>query len=522
VAGRVSSKQQVMRPANFWAYVPLTAGIAGVVSWFLSDWFLSPDARYSAPTFWLATLIILYWFSVGIFRWLMLPLMSRPVAMRSQQTHRIGVATTFVPGIEPLEMLEKTVTALVAMRVPHDTWVLDEGDDPAVKALCRRVGANHFTRKHDPKYLTDRGTYECKTKHGNYNAWLDAEGYARYDVIVGFDPDHIPDREFLNAAIGYFDDPSIGYVQLPQIYYNQQSGFIARGAAEETYGYYSATQMSSYTAGFPIVTGCHQTHRATALQQVGGFAPHDADDLLITLLYRTAGHHGVYVPEVHARGLAPTSWASYLQQQRRWSRAVVDIKLRAFPTVAGRLPLPTQVMGALHGFYYMQEGLVGGVVVLLLMNFLVAGTLPSFLSGTHMLKLALVSLCLTAIGFYPQRFFLQPEQERGLHLRARLLRVAKWPYLFFGLVDALIGHAPAYLVTPKVNMVRGRALATWPHLVIAAAVGGSWFVGSLLGHHEPNLLAVMALSVIGLSLVIVWTERLDTPEPFDPALFDES
>jgi hypothetical protein len=56
--------------------------------------------------------------------------------------------------------------------------------------------------------------------------------------------------------------------------------------------------MVSYGLGFPIVTGCHATHRVTALQQVDGFAPHDADGLLITLLYRAAGWQGFYVPTI--------------------------------------------------------------------------------------------------------------------------------------------------------------------------------------------------------------------------------
>ncbi len=80
------------------------------------------------------------------------------------------------------------------------------------------------------------------------------------------------------------------------MYYNQSASFIARGAAEETYGYYSSIQMTSYALGYPIVTGCHHTHRVSALREIGGFAPHEADDLLITVHYRAAGWKGVYVP----------------------------------------------------------------------------------------------------------------------------------------------------------------------------------------------------------------------------------
>jgi hypothetical protein len=67
----------------------------------------------------------------------------------------------------------------------------------------------------------------------------------------------------------------------------------------------------------PIVTGCHTAHRAVALQEVGGFAQHDADDLLITVHYCVAGWHGVYVPMTLARCLTPVDRRGWFNQQWR-------------------------------------------------------------------------------------------------------------------------------------------------------------------------------------------------------------
>jgi cellulose synthase (UDP-forming) len=496
--------------------VPLSCLYAGTLGWFAWRWLVASKGAYGTPTFWAVSFIIAYATAISAFRWLLLPLMSRPQPMRTTQAHRVGVGTTFVPGLEPLAMLEQTVEALLAMRYPHDTWVLDEGDDDAVKALCARLGAHYFTRKGKPEYHTP-GTYESRTKHGNYNAWFDAVAYAKYDVIVGFDPDHIPDEEFLEASLGYLDDPSIGYVQLPQVYYNQPTGFIARGAAEETYSYYSATQMSAYAAGFPIVTGCHHTHRVTALRQVGGFAAHDADDLLITLLYRAAGWQGVYVPEIHARGLTPTDWPAYLHQQLRWARSVLDVKLRAFPAVAGKLPLGTRVMSLLHGFYYVQEGVLGVVTVLLLAYMLAIGNLPQWMSYARLSSFLPVVAVTMLCDFYRQRYFLDRKTEWGVHLRATFLRFVKWPYILFGLIGAVTGRKPGYSVTPKVKINR-RSFMTWPHLVIAGIIGLSWAVGVLVGLEHPLSMKIAALLTIVPSLLAMWTETWEAPAPFDPAL----
>jgi hypothetical protein len=99
--------------------------------------------------------------------------------------------------------------------------------------------------------------------------------------------------------------------------------------------------MAAFALGYPIIVGSHNAHRMAALREVGGFAAHDADDLLLTLRYQGAKWAGVYVPKVIARGLAPVDWQGYLIQQRRWARSVLDIKLRLavehwYPGVLGR------------------------------------------------------------------------------------------------------------------------------------------------------------------------------------------
>jgi cellulose synthase (UDP-forming) len=312
------------RVFTWWDY-PIFIALSVLALWAIAIlgayWFRSSDWRATPVPFVLVSLLFVVSIAIQQLRWWSLPLMRRPCPVPPPSGCRVGVATTFVPGAEPIAMLERTVAALVAMDYPHDAWVLDEGDDEGVRALCLRLGARHFSRKALPEYQTPSGTYAARTKHGNYNAWLHEVGYGQYDLLAAFDPDHVPERHYLSRTLGYFADPSIGYVQAPQAYYNQGASFIAQGGAEETYAYYSSTQMANEALGYPVVTGCHTVHRLAALERVGGFAAYDADDLLITLRYRATGWRGVYVQEILARGLTPVDWAGYLSQQRRWARA---------------------------------------------------------------------------------------------------------------------------------------------------------------------------------------------------------
>src|SRR5690242_8513506 len=113
-------------------------------------------------------------------RWFLLPWMRRPKLMMPRRGLKVAAVTTFVGGVESLDMLQETARALVAMEYEHDTWVLDEDDDERVKGLCERLGVLHFSRKAMPQYQAEQGQFQSGTKHGNYNAWLSEIGFDRY------------------------------------------------------------------------------------------------------------------------------------------------------------------------------------------------------------------------------------------------------------------------------------------------------------------------------------------------------
>ena len=501
------------------AYVGLSLAALAALVIAGAYWFALPDLAETPIPYVLATLILLYQVTAWLLRWMVLPRMQRPGPPPPPPNARVAVVTTIVPGAESLEMLELTVQALVAMDGQHDTWVLDEGDEPAVRALCIRHGAHHFTRKHRPALRTPNGSLADATKHGNYNAWLDSLGYERYDLLVSFDPDHVPERHYLTSTLGYFNDSRIGYVQAPQTYYNQDASWIARGAAEETYDYYSAHQMASYGLGHPIVVGAHTAHRMSALRGVGGFAAHDADDLLLTLLYRSNGWRGVYVPRILAVGLTPTSWSSYMRQQSRWARSLMDIKLRSLPGVASRLPVIERMIGFLHGIFYLRA------LTIPLAYFTLAwliGTrgLPAFVSPRSLVMLASLTTVLTLIGSFRQRFYLDPSRESGFHWRAVLLQFAKWPAFLPAIWQAIRRTHVQYAVTLKVISSSGRQLVLWPHLAAAVLLAEAWLFGALLEPPVSPVRTSLSALVIFLSLVLAWSETWEYPPAFDSALYE--
>jgi cellulose synthase (UDP-forming) len=509
--------ERVFRWWDYAIFLALSAWNLVVIASFMSYWFSLEDWLDNPGPIGLLTILLVYNLSLHQLRWFSLLLMRRPKPIQARQGWKVGVVTTFVPEAESFEMLAETLRALIAMEYPHDTWVLDEGDDARVKALCVQLGARHFSRKHLPQCHSAWGVFQSRSKHGNYNAWLYEVGFAHYEIVANFDPDHVPDPAYLVNVLGYFADPTIGYVQAPQVYYNQGASFIARGAAEETYEYYSVSQMASYAMGFPIVTGCHTTHRVAALQEVAGFAAHDGDDLLLTYLYQASGWKGVYVPKILAQGLTPVDWSAYLSQQLRWARSVLDIKFRICPKLMRRLPLRVRVCSVLHGLYYLQ-GLTTLVGLMLSAFMLATGIVPQFVSATTALNLLVVYAGMQLGDFYKQRFFLGGSAEGGVHWRAGLLRLAKWPYLMLALVDVIIDRKHPYSITLKVKAQSRQYMLVWPHLAVVGLVSSTWVIGWICAPQCYGIVHVWASMVLVSSLTLMWTDTWTFPAPYDQRL----
>jgi cellulose synthase (UDP-forming) len=225
--------------------------------------------------------------------------------------------------------------------------------------------------------------------------------------------------------------------------------------------------MAAFAVGYPIVTGCHNTHRLKALREIGGFAPHQADDLLITRNYHAAGWAGVYIPEIMARGLAPEDLSSYLVQQQRWARSVFDLKFRPGPKSAKRLTIAARLLGYFQGYQYLFDSILASSCVWILLI---------YLAGYDVLcigrNLAFIGVGLFVTGLYTQQLYLDPNAEAGLHWRAFIVRAAKWPYTLKALCDVIRNRHYSYQVTPKGS--RPRQCVLWPQLVLAFILLSVW------------------------------------------------
>ncbi|MGH3802721.1 MAG: glycosyltransferase family 2 protein, partial [Pseudonocardiaceae bacterium] len=274
-----------------------------------------------------------------------------PVPIASRRGLRVAVLTTIVPGKEPLALVERTLGAMRRIRYDGqvDVWILDEGDDPAVKRAAARLGVHHFSRKGRPEYNQLAGEFKARTKAGNHNAWR-AEHERHYHVVAQMDPDHVPHPDFLLRTLGYFSDPDVAFVVAPQVYGNVHAGFVQHASATQAYFFHGIIQRGGNGMEAPLLIGTNHLYRPSAWRRIGGYQDSIIEDHLTAMhVYATVNpqtgnrYRGVYTPDILAVGEGPSSWTDFFNQQKRWAYGIWEILLRHTPRLLPRLTGPQRV-----------------------------------------------------------------------------------------------------------------------------------------------------------------------------------
>ncbi len=459
---------------------------------------------------------------IGLFAFLNLATLCRatllardPIPVHAPPGQRVAFVTTIVPSAEPLEMVVTTLEAARQIRYDGgiDVWLLDEGDDPAVKEMCRRLGVAHFSRRGVDRWNRPTGRFKAKSKHGNWNAWLDACG-DEYEFVLGVDPDHVPLPNYAERFLGYFRDPDVAFVVGPQVYGNYE-GFVVRAAESQQFLFHSLLQRAGNRSRSPMLVGTNNALRVSALRQIGGFQDSITEDMATGLALHGARNPqtsrrwtSVYTPDVVAVGEGPSSFSDYFNQQDRWSRGTDEVLTGKLWRVAHRLSpralanysyllcyYPTVaaawVLGALNGLIYFSLG-AGGVQVpahLWLMLYLDAATLQ------------------VGLYFFNRRHNVSPHEEEGsTGAMGLLISALSAPVYAASLAAVLLRRATGFVTTPKGDAGTRDQLPTFrKHLLWALVFSVPLALGFVLGNDHASMRIWSLLSLAAcLAPVAIW------------------
>ena len=158
---------------------------------------------------------------------------------------------------EPIELVMATALAAQAIRFPHETWVLDDGDRAEMRAAAEAAGLGYITRSSDWK---DRPRH---AKAGNLNNALEL---TTGEFVLILDADQIPRPEILDHTLGYFRDEKVALVQTPQVFSNVATGDPLGSQAPLFYG---PIQQGKDGWNAAFFCGSNAVLRREALMQLG-------------------------------------------------------------------------------------------------------------------------------------------------------------------------------------------------------------------------------------------------------------
>jgi cellulose synthase/poly-beta-1,6-N-acetylglucosamine synthase-like glycosyltransferase len=461
---------------------------------------------------------------VNVFSLSLASLIARdPVPVRPDTTLRVAFLTTIVPAKEPLETVRATLRAARQIRYEGrlDVWLLDEGDDEDVRDMCALEGARHFSRKGVEEYNQAKGFFKAKTKHGNYNAWLDTHGH-RYDVFLSVDPDHLPTPDYADRMLGYFRDPEVAFVVGPQCYANVDN-FVTRAAESQQFPFHSVIQRAGNAYGVAMMVGTNNAVRIDALGCVGGLADSVTAHMATGLAIHSRRNpnsggrwRSVYTPDVVAVGEGPSSWADYFGQQMRWSRGTFELLRGPFWRRLHRLGGIRPLHYLLIATFYpsMALGWVLGLVNAGL--YLVLGA-----SGIVVPPAVWLALYVDATLFQlwvhvrNRRHNVSPfEDGDSPGLRGMVMSVLTSPIYAASLLATVFRLPARFVVTPKNVATNRDSLRTfWRHLAWTALLVAAITAAFVQGYANLDVLMWpgLALLITITPLVLSWLDQPNAP-----------
>ncbi|MBR3190024.1 UDP-forming cellulose synthase catalytic subunit [Bosea sp. (in: a-proteobacteria)] len=274
----------------------------------------------------------------------------------------------FVPTYnEEPELLATTLSAALAMDYPAgrlSVYLLDDGGTDekcnvdnfvaasaarerraALQTLCEGLGVTYLTRERN-----------ISAKAGNLNNGL---ANSSGDLVVVFDADHAPARNFLTETVGYFDrDPKLFLVQTPHFFINpdplERNLKTFKAMPSENEMFYGIIQrgLDKWNASF--FCGSAAVLRRTALQTTNGFSGRSiTEDAETAITLHATGWNSIYVDKPLIAGLQPATFASFIGQRSRWAQGMMQILIYHRPMLKSGLSLPQRLCYSSSALFWL-------------------------------------------------------------------------------------------------------------------------------------------------------------------------
>lgn len=261
------------------------------------------------------------------------------------------MVTVQLPMFNELYVAERIIETCSAFDYPKDKLqiqVLDDSTDETKDVIAKKVAeiaARGINIQHI--HRVDRTGY----KAGALDAAMDQ---VQGEFIAIFDSDFVPEPDFLQKTMPYFQDSKVGVVQTRWGHINKDYSILTELQAFGLNGHFAIEQGGRNASGhFINFNGTGGVWRKQCIEDAGGWE-HDTltEDLDLSYRAQMKGWKFTYLEDVVAPAELPITMSALKSQQHRWMKGGAEcfIKMWKRLLTAKGVRLSDRVHGLSHLF----------------------------------------------------------------------------------------------------------------------------------------------------------------------------
>ena len=367
--------------------------------------------------------------------------------------------TIQLPMFNELYVAERIIETAAAFDYPHDKLqiqVLDDSTDETVDVIAKKVAeiaARGINIQHI--HRVDRTGY----KAGALDAAMDrVEG----EFIAIFDSDFVPDADFLQKTMPYFEDPKIGVVQTRWGHLNKDYSLLTELQAFGLNGHFAIEQGGRTAAGhFINFNGTGGIWRKQCIEDAGGWE-HDTltEDLDLSYRAQIFGWKFKYCEHVIAPAELRVTMSALKNQQHRWMKGGAEcfIKMWKRLLTAKNVKFMDRVHGLSHLF---NSSLFLFILTLSLLSLPILHIKDSFSDLNYIIQFGSIFISSTLFLMYFYWLSYRDKTEKTFSSIIRFIgRFFQFLIISMGLslsntvavIEGYLGIKSSFVRTPKFNI----------------------------------------------------------------------
>ena len=284
---------------------------------------------------------------------------------------------------------------------------------------------------------------------------------AKGEFIAIFDSDNLPEKNFLQHTVKYFNDANVGMVQTRWSFLNRNESFLCRAQALFLDAHFIIEQNARFYGNlFYNFNGTAGIWRKKTIIESGGWQFDTlTEDLDLSYRAQLSGWRFIYNSSYTVPTELPNRLSAFKSQQYRWSKGAVETAVKILPTIIrSKHSLRIKIASLMH----LTSKLIAPILLLLTI-LLIPALYYRLESG--MLKILLVDLPLFIAGtgsmslFYALTFKQSVKTNRLISLfilpTLTSLGIALAVINSKAVISALLHRKSEFVRTPKSGSTDG-------------------------------------------------------------------